>query len=247
MHYSNIVPVSIVARTPPSPPHTDRLAQVRARIDAACARCGRDPAEVTLLAVGKGQPLDALRALAAAGQRHFGESYVQEALAKIGALDCPACTWHFIGPLQSNKASRVAENFDWVHSIDRAKIATALSRHRAPDAAPLQVCLQVNISGEASKSGVDLDELPALAEQVAQLPGLRLRGLMAIPRPSRAFDDQRAAFRQLREARDALCRQGHALDTLSMGMSDDLEAAIAEGSTLVRVGTALFGPRSMAD
>jgi PLP dependent protein len=226
--------------------HAERLTQVRERITRACRDNGRDPDAVRLLAVSKGQPLEALRALAAAGQRRFGESYVQEAMAKIRALDCPDCEWHFIGPLQSNKAALVAENFDWVHSIDRVKIATALSRHRAPDAPPLQVCLQVNISGETSKSGVDVAELPALAEQVTALPGLRLRGLMTIPRPTDNSAAQRDAFRRLRVASEELRRRGHDLDTLSMGMSDDLEAAIAEGSTLVRVGTALFGPRQQS-
>lgn len=226
--------------------HAERLAQVQERIARACRDNGRDPAGVQLLAVSKGQPLDALRALAAAGQRRFGESYVQEAMTKIRALDCPDCEWHFIGPLQSNKASLVAENFDWVHSIDRVKIATALSRHRTPDAPPLQICLQVNISGETSKSGVDVAGLPALAEQVTALPGLCLRGLMAIPRPTDSSATQRDAFRLLRVASEELRQRGHDLDTLSMGMSDDLEAAIAEGSTLVRVGTALFGPRHLS-
>ncbi|MCW9057420.1 MAG: YggS family pyridoxal phosphate-dependent enzyme [Gammaproteobacteria bacterium] len=226
--------------------HAERLTQVRERIARACRDSGRDPDAVRLLAVSKGQPLEALRALAAAGQRRFGESYVQEAMVKIRALDCPDCEWHFIGPLQSNKAALVAENFDWVHSIDRVKIAMALSRHRTPDAPPLQVCLQVNISGETSKSGVEVADLPVLAEQVATLPGLRLRGLMTIPRPTDNNAAQRDAFRRLRVASEELRRLGHDLDTLSMGMSDDLEAAIAEGSTLVRVGTALFGPRQLA-
>ena len=230
------------APAPPNPAAA-RLNQVRERIVAACLRFGRDPAGVQLLAVSKGQPLEALQAVAAAGQRRFGESYAQEAVAKVRQLDCPDCEWHFIGPLQSNKAALVAENFDWVHSIDRGKIASALARHRAPGARPLQVCLQVNIGGEASKSGVTGEELPALAEQVAGLPGLQLRGLMTIPRPSDDFDAQRAGFRQLRTAWEDLRARGYELDTLSMGMSDDLEAAIAEGSTLVRVGTAIFGPR----
>jgi pyridoxal phosphate enzyme (YggS family) len=228
----------------PSSGYAERLARVQERIAAACRQSGRDAAEVRLLAVSKGQPLGALQAVAAAGQRCFGESYAQEAVEKVRQLDCPGCEWHFIGPLQSNKAHSVAQYFDWVHSIDRSKIAAALSRHRAADRPPLQACLQVNISGEASKSGVALADLPALADRVAALPGLRLRGLMAIPRPTRDPAAQRAAFRQLREAWEGLRSRGHALDTLSMGMSDDLEAAIAEGSTLVRVGTAIFGPRS---
>jgi hypothetical protein len=227
----------------PTTTYAARLAQVQGRIAAACRRFDRDPAGVRLLAVSKGQPLAALQALAAAGQRCFGESYAQEALDKVHLLDCTACEWHFIGPLQSNKASPGAQNFDWVHSIDRVKIATTLSRHRAVDSPPLQVCLQVNISGEASKSGVPVRDLPALADQVATLPGLQLRGLMAIPRPTDDFSAQRASFRQVREAWEDLHSRGHELDTLSMGMSGDLEAAIAEGSTLVRVGTALFGPR----
>jgi pyridoxal phosphate enzyme (YggS family) len=235
-----------VSTSNPVSAYAKRLAQVRERIAAACRQYDRDPADVQLLAVSKGHPLAALRALVAAGHTCFGESYVQEAVDKIHQLDCPGCEWHFIGPLQSNKAALVARYFGWVHSIDRDRIAIALSRHRAPDAPPLQVCLQVNISGEASKSGVGVAELPALAEQVATLPGLRLRGLMAIPRPTDDTDVQRAAFRQLRAACDDLRRRGHALDTLSMGMSDDLEAAIAEGSTLVRVGTALFGPRPLS-
>jgi PLP dependent protein len=235
-----------VSASKPSSTHADRLAQVRERIARACRDSGRNPDAVRLLAVSKGQPLEALRALAAAGQRRFGESYVQEAMGKLRQLDCPDCEWHFIGPLQSNKAALVAENFDWVHSIDRARIAIALSRHRAPGSPPLQVCLQVNISGESSKSGVSLEELPSLAEQVTALPGLRLRGLMTIPRPTTDVTAQRAAFRQLREAGEELRRRGHDLDTLSMGMSNDLEAAIAEGSTLVRVGTALFGPRPLS-
>ena len=231
----------------PSTNPAERLARVRERIARACRACHRDPGTVRLLAVSKGQPLEALRAMAAAGQCCFGESYVQEAMEKIGPLEDSGCEWHFIGPLQTNKASLVARHFDWVHSIDRARIATALSRHRGPDRRPLQVCLQANISGEASKSGVAPGELPALAQEVAGLPGLRLRGLMAIPRPTDDVAAQRAAFRQLREAWEELRRRGHPLDTLSMGMSDDLEAAIAEGSTLVRVGTALFGPRPGPD
>ena len=235
-----------MAKSPPDPTPAQRLARVRERIAAACHGCGRDPATVDLLAVSKGQPLEALQAVTSAGQRRFGESYVQEAAAKVRALAGAGCEWHFIGPLQSNKAGLIAQYFDWIHSIDRDKMATALSRHRATAATPLQVCLQVNISGEASKSGTSLAALPGLAAQVAALPGLRLRGLMAIPRPTKDFAAQRAAFRQLREALEELRRQGHALDTLSMGMSDDLEAAIAEGSTLVRVGTALFGPRPLS-
>jgi hypothetical protein len=200
---------------------------------------------VHLLAVSKTQPAEAVRAAFDAGQRAFGENYVQEALAKIAALaDLRAqLQWHLIGPLQSNKTRVVAEAFDWVQSVDRLKIAQRLSEQRPPGLPPLNICLQVNISGEASKSGVLPAELPALAEAVAALPRLRLRGLMAIPEPEEDFERQRAPHRALRELLEALNAQGLALDTLSMGMSADVEAAIAEGATLVRVGTALFGAR----
>ncbi len=224
-------------------PAFNRLAQVQARIAEACRRFDRDPATVQLLAVSKGQPVSALQDMAHAGQTRFGESYVQEMLHKLGHFACPGCEWHFIGPLQSNKASLVAENCDWVHSIDRFKIAEYLARARPAGRRPLQVCLQVNISGEASKSGVPVSELAELADRVRDLPGLALRGLMAIPRASEELATQREAFRQVRGAWEDLRALGHELDTLSMGMSGDLEAAIAEGSTLVRIGTALFGPR----
>ena len=225
-----------------------RLARVGGRIAAACARAGRDPAGVRLLAVSKIQPAPAVRAAAACGQQAFGENYVQEALDKIAALaDLRArLEWHLIGPLQSNKTRPVAEAFDWVHSVDRLKIAQRLSEQRPPGLPPLQVCLQVNVSGEASKSGVAPAEVAALAHAVALLPRLRLRGLMSIPEPAQGFDAQRMPHRRLRELLQALEAQGLALDTLSMGMSDDLEAAIAEGATLVRVGTAVFGPRAAA-
>lgn len=227
----------------PPPPAKLGLEAVRARLLAACRRYGRDPDTVRLLAVSKAQPLAALQAMAAAGQTCFGESYVQEAVEKITQLGRDGYEWHFIGPLQSNKTALVAENFDWVHSIDRLKIAERLSRQRPANQAPLQVCLQLNISAEASKSGVSPDALPELAEAVTQLPALHLRGIMAIPARSNDFDQQRRTFHQVHEAYGALRRAGLALDTLSMGMSDDLEAAVAEGSTLVRIGSALFGPR----
>ncbi|MEY8879232.1 MAG: YggS family pyridoxal phosphate-dependent enzyme [Leptothrix sp. (in: b-proteobacteria)] len=219
--------------------------QVRQRIAAACVRAGRMPADVQLLAVSKTQGADAVRAAHAAGQRAFGENYVQEALAKIDALADlrGALEWHLIGPLQNNKTRAVAEAFDWVHSIDTLKTAQRLNDQRPAPLAPLQVCLQVNISGEASKSGVAAAEVPALAAAVAALPRLRLRGLMAIPEPAGDVEAQRAPHRALRELLGTLQAQGLALDTLSMGMSADLEAAIAEGATIVRVGTALFGAR----
>lgn len=201
---------------------------------------------VTLLAVSKMQPATAVRAAHAAGQRHFGENYVQEALDKMAALaDLRAeLQWHLIGPLQSNKTRPVAEAFDWVHGVDRLKIAQRLSEQRPAGLAPLNVCLQVNVSGEASKSGVDPAELAALAHAVAALPRLRLRGLMSIPEPADTLDAQRRPHRQLRELLDRLNADGLALDTLSMGMSADLEAAVLEGATLVRIGTAIFGTRA---
>jgi PLP dependent protein len=223
-----------------------KLQQVCARIAAACAAAQRPVQSVTLLAVSKTFAAEAVREAQAAGQSAFGENYVQEALAKIDALADlrGAIEWHLIGPLQSNKTREVALAFDWVHSIDRLKVAERLSAQRPAGLAPLQVCLQVNVSGEARKSGVAPAELPALAHAVAALPGLRLRGLMSIPEPAADFEAQRPPHRRLRELFDALRDQGLDLDTLSMGMSADLEAAIAEGATIVRVGTALFGGRA---
>lgn len=229
-----------------------RLQQVRARIAQACAAAARPVQSVTLLAVGKTCLASRLREAFAAGQVAFGENYVQEAQQKIEQLADlrAAIEWHFIGPLQSNKTRAVAEQFDWVHSVDRLKLAERLNAQRPAHLAPLQVCLQVNISGEASKSGVAPADVPAIARAVAKLPGLRLRGLMAIPEPAQDIDAQRAPHRALRELLVALQRdrqlEGLALDTLSMGMSDDLEAAITEGATLVRVGTAIFGARPRA-
>ena len=223
------------------------LQQVHSRIALACTAAGRAVDSVTLLAVSKTQSPDAVRAAFAAGQRAFGENYVQEALDKITTLADlrRQIEWHLIGPLQSNKTRPVAEAFDWVHSVDRLKIAQRLSEQRPAGMAPLQLCLQVNISGEASKSGVLPRDAAALAHAVAALAPARvqLRGLMAIPEPAADFDAQRLPHRQLRELLAALRREGLALDTLSMGMSADLEAAVAEGATIVRVGTALFGGR----
>ena len=235
------------------------LQEVKRRIAAACAGAGRSantvtqavgagPAGgVTLLAVSKTFGAEAVREALAAGQHAFGENYVQEALAKIEALADvrPQLEWHFIGPLQSNKTRPVAEAFDWVHSVDRLKIAQRLAEQRPLHLAPLQLCLQVNVSGEASKSGVAPAELPALAQAVAALPPgrVQLRGLMSIPEPAAGPDAQRRPHRLLRELVATLAAQGLVLDTLSMGMSGDLEAAVAEGSTLVRVGSAIFGAR----
>lgn len=229
-----------------------KLQAVRERIAAAALACARDPASVHLLAVSKTWPAASVLAAAACGQRAFGESYVQEGVDKIAVVRAALATelqlelqaeWHFIGPLQSNKTRPVAENFAWVHSIDRLKIAERLSAQRPESLPPLSVCIQVNVSGEASKSGVAPAEAAELARRVAVLPRLRLRGLMAIPAPAEDFAAQRAPFRELRELFERLRGEGLPLDTLSMGMSDDLEAAIAEGSTLVRVGTAIFGQR----
>ena len=222
-----------------------RLQQVRQRIVGAVAAAGRPETSVTLLAVSKTCTAERVREAHAAGQARFGENYVQEALPKIAQLaDLRASIeWHLIGPLQSNKTRAVAEHFDWVHSIDRLKLAERLSAQRPAQLGALQVCLQVNIDGEASKSGLAPQEVAAVAHAVARLPGLRLRGLMAIPEPVAGFEAQRPAHRALRELLDSLQRDGLELDTLSMGMSDDLEAAIAEGATVVRVGTAVFGAR----
>ncbi len=221
------------------------LASVHRRIDDAARSAGRAPGEVVLLAVSKTFPADAVRAAHAAGQRAFGENYVQEALDKIDALaDLRASLeWHFIGPLQSNKTRPVAERFDWVHSVDRLKIAQRLSEQRPAHLPPLNVCVQVNVSGEDSKSGVAPAEAAALAREVAALPTLRLRGLMAIPEPAGELAAQHVPHRQLRELFDTLKAEGLALDTLSMGMSADLDAAVLEGATIVRVGTAIFGAR----
>jgi len=196
-----------------------------------------------LVAVAKSQPPDAIREAFAAGCRDFGESYVQESVPKLDALRDVAATWHFIGNLQGNKARDVAERFDWVHSIDRLKIAQALSRACPESRAPLHVCIQVNISREATKGGVAPGDAAPLARDVAALPRLKLRGLMGMASPTADASRQRAEFRELRETYEALVAAGHTLDTLSMGMSDDFESAIAEGSTMVRVGTAIFGAR----
>ena len=223
-----------------------RLDAVRARIAAAARRAGRDPADVTLLAVSKTWPAEAVREAAAAGQRAFGENYVQEGVDKAEALRALGLEWHFIGPLQSNKTRPVAEHFDWVHTIDRLKIAERLSAQRPAYLPPLQVCVQVNVSGETSKSGCAPGEAQELCRAVAALPGLQLRGLMAIPEPSEDPQAQRAPFRLLRELSEQIRASGLPLDTLSMGMSHDLEAAVAEGATIVRIGTAIFGERNYA-
>ena len=220
-----------------------RLHAVQTRIARATIEAGRKAETVSLLAASKTFDAAAVRDLAACGQREFGENYVQEALDKQTQLADLPLVWHFIGPIQSNKTRAIAEHFSWVHGVDRLKIAERLSAQRPAGLPPLQVCIEVNVSGETSKGGVPVSALPELADAVAALPRLQLRGLMAIPAPMAERDAQRAAFRQVRLAFDALNSRGHSLDTLSMGMSADLEAAILEGATIVRVGTALFGER----
>ena len=213
------------------------------RIAIAAAASIRSADEVSLLAVSKTFAADALREAYQAGQTRFAESYVQEALVKMSALQDLPIEWHYIGPIQSNKTRAIAENFAWVHSVDRLKIAERLSEQRPSHLPPLQICLQVNISGEDSKSGVDPAEVGALAHAVARLPRLKLRGLMTVPAHCDDVAAQRLPFAQLRELRDRLNQQGMRLDTLSMGMSHDFAAAIAEGATMVRIGTAIFGGR----
>lgn len=220
------------------------LQAVRARIAAAAQLAGRAVEDIRLLAVSKTFPPERVREAAQAGQIAFGENYLQESLGKIAALADLGLEWHFIGPLQSNKTRPVAEHFSWVHGIERLKIAERLSAARGAARPPLQVCIQVNVSGEASKSGVSPGETAALAHAVAGLPNLRLRGLMAIPEPTDDMPLARQRFAMLRELREVLNEAGMALDTLSMGMSHDLEAAILEGATIVRVGTAIFGERT---
>lgn len=230
-------------------PVQERLAAVRERIRAACGQSGRSPDSVRLIAVSKTFPAEAVRASMLAGQRDFGENYVQEAVDKIAELRNaataqgePPC-WHFIGPLQSNKTRPVTQNFEWVHSVEREKIAARLSEQRDAHLPALQVCIQVNVSGESSKSGVAPAEVERLAAAVAALPRLALRGLMAVPEPTDDASLQRRRFAQLRSILERLNASGFGLDTLSMGMSADLEAAIEEGATMVRIGTAIFGER----
>ena len=223
----------------------DNVGEVHERIARACAQAARPVQSVTLLVVSKTFDADAVRAAVAAGECRFGENYALEGVEKIAALAAlrDRLEWHLIGPLQSNKTRVVAEQFDWVHSVDRLKIALRLSEQRPANLAPLQVCLQVNISGEPTKHGLRPAEVPAVAHAVAALPRLTLRGLMAIPEPAAAFDAQRAPHRALRELMESLQAEGLALDTLSMGMSADLEAAVMEGATIVRIGSAIFGGR----
>ncbi|QKN83947.1 YggS family pyridoxal phosphate-dependent enzyme [Scandinavium goeteborgense] len=223
------------------------LTQVRDKISAAVALCGRAPEEVTLLAVSKTKPASAIEEAIAAGQRAFGENYVQEGIEKVryfqeaGQKDLQ---WHFIGPLQSNKSRLVAEHFDWCHTVDRLRIASRLSEQRPAHLPPLNVLIQVNISDESSKSGIAPEEIDALAAEVAALPGLSLRGLMAIPAPESEYVRQFAVAQQMAVAFARLKTRYPSVDTLSLGMSDDMDAAIAAGSTMVRIGTAIFGARN---
>ena len=229
---------------------TQNVQQVSALIAEAARGVGRDPASVLLLAVSKTFGPDAVIEAAEAGQRAFGENYLQEAIDKQQAVlllrPGLALEWHFIGPIQSNKTRPIAEHFEWAHAVDREKIARRLSEQRPPNLPPLNVCLQVNVSGEDSKSGVAPTEVLALAQAVATLPGLQLRGLMAIPEPAEDVESQRKPFALLRALQQQLTEAGIPTDTLSMGMSADMDAAIAEGATIVRIGTAIFGKRDYA-
>ena len=226
-----------------NPSIADNIARVQAQMAAACQTTGRTPGSVQLLAVSKTWGPDAVRQAHAAGLTAFGENYIQEAVDKITALRDLPLVWHCIGPIQSNKTRLVADHFDWVHSIDRLKIAQRLSEQRPEHLPPLQVCIQVNVDGGDTKSGVSPEELPALAQAVAALPRLQLRGLMTIPEPAETPEQMRAVHAQAQALLESLRQQGLPLDTLSMGMSADMTAAIAEGSTMVRVGTAIFGQR----
>ena len=219
------------------------LNAVRRRIGELERRYRREPGSVALLAVSKTKTPEAVRAAISAGQHAFGENHLQDAMTKVETLSGLGVSWHFIGAVQSNKTRPIAAHFDWVHCIEREKIARRLSAQRPAGREPLEVCIEVNVSGEETKSGVPPANVESLARMVRDLPGLRLRGLMAIPRPSPDFETQRVPFRQLREILDELNAKGLELDTLSMGMTGDLEAAIAEGATIVRIGTAIFGPR----
>jgi hypothetical protein len=219
------------------------LAAIRQRIDRIAASCGRDSADIHLLAVSKTRPARDIRTAISSGQRHFGENYLQEALPKIEALADEAICWHYVGPIQSNKTRAIANNFDWVHSVDRLKIAHRLSQQRDPDRAPLNICLQVNISEETSKSGLAAADLGAAVLELAGLDRLNLRGLMGIPRPSSDPAEQRQHFARLRQLQQSLVAESPGLTELSMGMSADMDAAILEGATWLRIGTGIFGPR----
>ncbi|MEM7502983.1 MAG: YggS family pyridoxal phosphate-dependent enzyme [Pseudomonadota bacterium] len=222
---------------------TENFRKIQDLLAQACREASRDERSVRLLAVSKKKPPEQVLQAAALGQRDFGENFVQEGLAKIEATAREELNWHFIGHLQSNKTRAVAEHFHWVHTVDRAKIAERLSQQRPHDAADLNICIQVNVDGDPAKSGVPLSEAPRLADEIADLPRLKLRGLMCLPTARDAFDEQRLPFAKLRECLQTLQSKGHDMDTLSMGMTADYRAAIHEGATIVRIGTALFGKR----
>ena len=222
---------------------TENLRKIRDLLAETAENAGRNRDSVKLLAVSKKQPITAILEAVSAGQRDFGENQVQEGIEKITEIDNPDLTWHFIGHLQTNKTRLVAEHFSWVHSVDRLKVARRLSQQRPESLGDLNVCVQVNVDDEASKSGASLDEAADLAATIVDLPRLRLRGLMCLPAIREDFEEQRQPFRRLRELGDQLRSAGMPIDTLSMGMSDDYRAAIYEGSTIVRIGTAVFGPR----
>ncbi len=222
----------------------ENIQRIRQSINNYCQQYHRDPTSVQLLAVSKTRPAEDIRAAYQAGCHSFGENYLQEALTKIQQLDDLQVEWHFIGSIQSNKTREIAEHFDWVHSVDRLKIAQRLSSQRPERLAPLNICLQVNISNESSKAGMSLGELEENIDEIIQLPGISLRGLMAIPAATTSFEQQRSSFSLMQQALLKLQPRYPQLDTLSMGMSNDMEAAIAEGSTLLRIGTAIFGSRN---
>lgn len=225
------------------PSIAENIQRLRDRVRELEDRYQRESGSVKLLAVSKTHPVENILQAMSAGQKDFGENYLQEALDKIQAIGRTEVTWHFIGPIQSNKTRDIAEHFDWVHSVDRLKIARRLSEQRPDSLPPLNICVQVNISGESSKSGIAPEDCEAFCEAVAHLPRLKLRGLMAIPAPTESLAQQRAVYRPLAEIMQHLAQQHESMDTLSIGMSDDHEAAIAEGGTMIRLGTAIFGPR----
>ena len=223
------------------------LTRIRAEISDAESRYNRPKGSVELIAVSKTRPIDDIKAAFMAGQTHFGENYCQEAIEKIESINNPAVCWHFIGPIQSNKTRQIATYFDWVHTVDRIKIARRLDESRPPDKPPLNLCIQVNISGETSKSGINPEEVTELVTAIGQFTNLKVRGLMALPAPSEVFEIQRESFAKLRHCLEELKQTNPGLDTLSMGTTQDMLAAIAEGSTMVRIGTAIFGPRKLSE
>ncbi|MBT5098824.1 MAG: YggS family pyridoxal phosphate-dependent enzyme [Proteobacteria bacterium] len=229
----------------PSQTEQHPVQSLQQQIDQLCQKHARAKGSVTLMAVSKTRSIEEVRLAASFGQRDFGENYVQEGVDKVVALADLGLTWHFIGPIQKNKTRVIAEHFDWVHSIEREIIADRLSTQRPTDLAPLNVCIQINIDNEETKSGVAVDDVSALAQHISTLPGLRLRGLMAIPSPGTDFQQQCASFSRMKDLQQQLLSAGIPLDTLSMGMSNDFEAAIASGSSIVRIGTAIFGRREV--